>query len=123
MNEVIEGRKHAREIAEKHLWLEGIKLSALIKSVKKWNTNCGGTYLSIKLKKGGYNGLNIEPTEMLQKFIDGRRCDENDTISFELIEWNNCFLLCSSNSVIISSTWLDIYSTEEVKSVFGEFLD
>lgn len=78
-------------------------------------------YLAYHSKESSiYEGFRVELTEELKAWARKALCDDNDSISFEAIEWgDNETLLLASNSQIISSSWLNVIATDELKAFLG----
>ena len=48
----------------------------------------------------------IKPRKEVMQFIQSCRADDRDSMSIEIIDWSNKYLIVSSSSIIISSRWL-----------------
>lgn len=139
--------KKELKIPEKTLYLSNYTFKDICSDVKKWKSwdsfpkeernmshdvngkaykyvediplNLRRIYGSIRTENDGYisfeavlNQDNWAELKNIFVYIDDR-----DSLSLELIEWDEGYLVVKSNSLIISSWWLSIVSKEEVNEI------
>lgn len=121
-------KKHC-EALEKHINLPEITvLKDVVSKAVKWEDRNELEkpyfYLSVNQNnnlseeerniKATYHGYAVKVKPEYEKKFQSWRCDENDSINLEIVDWGkDGYLFIASNNVIISSHWLNLLRSIE----------
>jgi hypothetical protein len=112
-----ETAEHIEKVAEKHLYFKGKDdLSFFFTGGRPWNQRKGsGIYFSFECN-GRYESYEVDLTPEFKEWVRKATIDNRDTVSIEAIGWEGGeTLMLATNSVILSSNWLNVIETEQFK--------
>jgi hypothetical protein len=82
-------------------------------------------FLWLKAKKFKEKvSLQLIPTEEFSLLLnENMLIEERNFISFELIEWDDCFILIAENSLILGNCWISRIKKQEVEYFLKGFIE
>lgn len=104
--DVVIDYENPREGEYYFFWDESRGGQAMFPNSHEWGKNP-------KTGKQDMKHIYVKPLPFLRDYAENHMCDENDSISFQVNDWGNKYLLSQQNSLIISSRWISLINKED----------